>query len=155
MGIFDWLKRSGDSDKVTALPSAEDMVFEAGKEEMAGLNFKTAIDAHMKWKQRLKAVIEGTSTEQLDPDVIGRADQCALGEWITGEANQRYRNNKLFQEVREHHAQFHRSAAAVLRAAQAGAISEAESMLNTGDFPQASMQVTLRLAKLYASFTSA
>ena len=61
MGIFDWLKRSGGAVKGADLPSAEDLAFEPGKEEVAGLNFKTAIDAHMKWKQRLKAVIEGSS----------------------------------------------------------------------------------------------
>jgi len=155
MGIFDWLKRGGNSGKGKELPTAEDMVFESGKEEVAGLNFKTAIDAHMKWKQRLSAVIAGTSTEQLDPAVIGRDDQCALGKWIHGEGGQHYGSQDLFLELREHHAQFHRCAAEVLRTAQAGAVADAEKMLNAGAYQQASVDVVLRLARLYEMFALA
>jgi hypothetical protein len=108
MGIFDWIKHRVDSDKETALPRAEDLVFESGKEEVAGLNFKTSIEVHMHWKLRLKAVIEGNSTEQLDPAVICRDDECILGKWIYGESSERYRSSGLFKELCEHHALFHR-----------------------------------------------
>jgi hypothetical protein len=61
MGIFNWLKRGLDLDTETALPRAEDLVFESGKEEVAGLNFKTFIEVHMHWKLRLKAIASAIS----------------------------------------------------------------------------------------------
>jgi hypothetical protein len=156
MGILDWFKRKSNSDSYneTTLPSSEDLVFETGKEEVAGLNFKTAIEAHMQWKHRLKAVIEGNSKEQLDPSVICRDDQCVLGKWIYGEGIKRYMANGVFRELREHHAQFHRCAGEVLRVAQTGALSDAEKMLNTGEYLQTSVQVALSLGKLYTSSAS-
>jgi hypothetical protein len=42
----------------------------------------------------------------------------------------------------------------VLRVAQTGALSDAEKMLNTGEYLQTSVQVALSLGKLYTSSAS-
>ncbi|WP_035384565.1 CZB domain-containing protein [Ferriphaselus sp. R-1] len=153
MRIFDWLKKLGGGGTANADEPGE-LVFDAGKEELGGLNFKTAIDAHMKWKLRLSAVIDGTSTETLDPDVIGRDDQCVLGKWIHGEGGRRYEDSMLFEKLRDDHATFHRCAANVLREALTGDKEQARVMLTTGDYSRASMHVTSALAKLYARYMS-
>ncbi|MBI5918538.1 MAG: CZB domain-containing protein [Nitrosomonadales bacterium] len=151
MGIFDWFKKSGNEQAVQ--PTADDLVFAAGKEELSGLNFKTAIDAHMKWRLRLTAVIDGTSAEKLDPDVVGRDDQCVLGKWIYSDGGKRYSDSLLFQELREEHARFHKGAGDVLRAAQSGDMELARALLTTGDFASASRRVTRNLAKLYGRYS--
>lgn len=153
MRIFDWLKKVGGGGSVSESEPGE-LVFDAGKEEFAGLNFKTAIDAHMKWKLRLTAVIDGTSTEQLDPEVIGRDDQCVLGKWIYSEGGRLYEDSMLFAKLRSDHATFHRCAADVLREALYGDKGVAHQMLTTGEYSRASMHVTSALAKLYAHYQS-
>jgi hypothetical protein len=152
MRIFDWLR--GKSNNPAAESEPVELVFDAGKEEFAGLNFKTAIDAHMKWKLRLTAVIDGTSTEQLDPAVIGRDDQCVLGKWIYSEGGRQYEDSMLFAKLRADHATFHQCAADVLREAQSGDKEVARQMLTAGDYSRASMHVTSALAKLYAHYQS-
>ncbi len=47
-------------------------------------NFMNAIEAHVRWKVRLEAYINGTNEEELDADVVCRDDQCMLGQWIYG-----------------------------------------------------------------------
>lgn len=154
MRIFDWLKKLGGGGNPASSDMSGELVFDAGKEEFGGLNFKTAIDAHMKWKMRLSAVIDGTSTEQLDPDVIGRDDQCVLGKWIHGEGGRNYEDSMLFLKLRDDHATFHRCAANVLREALTGDKEQARIMLTTGEYSRASMHVTSALAKLYARYMS-
>jgi len=148
MGIFDWWKKA-ESDH---LINEDEIVFEAGKEEVAGLNFKTAIDAHIRWKMRLGAVIEGASDEVLDPAVIGRDDECALGKWIHGEGGQAFSDSIRFSELHDAHADFHQCAARVLVAAQSGDTIHAKHLLLTGEYPRASLIVTSTLAKLYARY---
>ncbi len=148
MGIFDWWKKAESGQVV----SADEIIFEAGKEEAAGLNFKSAIDAHIRWKLRLAAVIAGTSDEVLDPAVVGRDDQCVLGKWIHGEGGRAFSDSIQFAELREAHADFHQCAARVLIAAQGGDKAGAEQLLNSGDYPRASVNVTSILAKLYARY---
>jgi len=148
MGIFDWWKKAESNQFL----SADEIVFEAGKEEAAGLNFKSAIDAHIKWKLRLAGVIAGTSNEVLDPAVVGCDDQCALGKWIYGEGGRVFSDSIQFGEMRDAHADFHQCAARVLMAAQGGDKAGAEHLLNSGDYPRASLNVTSRLAKLYARY---
>jgi hypothetical protein len=76
MGMLDWFKgiMRGDSAPEAA-PAA---VGEDKGAELAGLNFKTAVDAHMKWKVRLESYIGGTSTEQLKVDLRQRRREVRL-----------------------------------------------------------------------------
>ena len=88
MGMLDWFKgiMRGDS-------AAEHLPVVTGEDrgaELAGLNFKTAVDAHMKWKVRLESYIGGTSTEQLKVEVVSRDDQCPLGKWIYDKGGEKF-----------------------------------------------------------------
>jgi hypothetical protein len=54
----------------------------------------------MKWKGRLQNYVDGTSKEQLDPMIICRDDQCALGKWIHGPALQYFCDGEGFYKLR-------------------------------------------------------
>lgn len=73
MGMLDWFKQIAGG-REAALPDEE------GSAELAGLDFKTAIDAHMKWKVRLEAVIDGRSEETLEVAVVSCDNRCTLGQ---------------------------------------------------------------------------
>ena len=86
------------------------------------------ISAHVLWKKRLLALLDGSSDEKLDPEAIGIDNKCALGQWIYGDG-QTFSRTASFETVRTMHAEFHRLAAEVVTLYQAGKITEAEQLL--------------------------
>lgn len=156
MGLRKWLvslfggKRKLDSASQTIDSTQEKTsVLGTEDEDAAGLNFKSAIDAHQKWKARLKDVIEGHSSEALNVDIVCRDDQCLLGKWIHGEGGKQFGAMNEFIKLRENHAQFHVCAGHVLELAQAGKKSEADQNLSIGPFAQISQLVVMNLAVMY------
>jgi hypothetical protein len=119
------------------------------KEEVAGLNFKEALEAHMKWKLRLKAVIDGTSSESLDVSKVSCDDQCDLGKWIKSEGGRQFESNPEFKSVVEAHTHFHQCAGHTLSLALDGKIEEADTELINGDFARASLAVSRYLVRLW------
>jgi len=164
MGLFDWFKgvaggkEAGQSSAgvPTATPvAAPEPVPEddADSGVVAGLNFKTAIDAHMAWKSRLMKVIEGTQTEELDVEVVSRDDQCLLGKWINGPGSRKFGSLREFQELKMDHARFHLSAGDILSCALAGDKEGAETSLRNGGYIRDSERVKLHLARLYVKLS--
>jgi hypothetical protein len=147
MGIFDWFKRQagGDADAQEAVPATE----EGQGAVLGGLNFMTAIDAHMKWKTRLESYIQGSSKEDLQVDAICRDDQCQLGRWIYGTGGEQFSSIETFGDMKSQHANFHACAGKVLSVAQLGRKEDALRMLQQGDYVRASERVKMLLAKLY------
>ncbi|MDR3395099.1 MAG: CZB domain-containing protein, partial [Parasulfuritortus sp.] len=83
MGLIDWV-RSFSAKRPppeSASPSAAPPPQAAEGAVLAGLNFKTAIDAHMKWKVRLESCLSDDNKESLQVEVVSRDDQCVLGKW--------------------------------------------------------------------------
>lgn len=109
-----------------------------GQPELAGLDFDGAIAAHGKWKQRLLDYVAGGG-ERLDPAVVGRDDQCALGCWIHGDGRA-LRGNAGYTELKAEHAGFHRCAADVIRTQLAGNSDGARAQIS-GEFSQRSERV--------------
>lgn len=148
MGMLEWFKgiMRGDSaaDSAPTAPGADDK-----GAELAGLNFKTAVDAHMKWKVRLESYIGGTSTEQLKVEVVSRDDQCPLGKWIYDKGGEKFGFSETFHDVKAHHAHFHRCAGSVLAAAQAGDSASALKLLRGGDYVKSSERVKMLLARMF------
>lgn len=124
-------------------------VKEDAGEEIAGLNFKTALEAHIKWKLRLKGVIDGTGTEVLDPRIVARDDQCALGKWINTEGTKQFGTHPEFISVVNAHTHFHKCAGHTLELALDGKVKEAEDDLIGGEFAKASLQVSRHLMRLW------
>ncbi|HZV53723.1 MAG TPA: CZB domain-containing protein [Rhodocyclaceae bacterium] len=152
MGIMDWFKQiaGGDSQPESgkAAPAVPAPSEDRGA-EVGGLNFKSAVDAHMKWKIRLESYINGTSTEALKVDVVCRDDQCPLGKWIYSRGGGEFGYSETFFDMKAHHANFHRCAGEVLASAQAGEKKKALDLLHHGDYVRASERVKKLLAKLF------
>ena len=110
----------------------------ANQADISGLDFDAAIDAHGKWKQRLVDYVGGGG-EKLDPAVVGRDDQCALGCWIHGDGRA-LRGNALYGDLKIEHAGFHRCAADVIRAHLAGDSDGAREQIS-GEFTNRSGRV--------------
>jgi hypothetical protein len=139
-----WISGAAAADEGQDAPEGEDR-----HAEIDGLNFMGAIDAHMKWKNRLTAYIQGRGGENLMVEIVSNDDQCALGRWLHGPAGARYREIPTFTEIEHYHAQFHRSAGQVLATAQAGRRDEAMELLQHGDYLRNSERVKMLLAKLF------
>ena len=120
--------------------------------EVVALDFKGAIDAHMKWKARLSRYVEGTSTESLDAGVVSQDDQCVLGKWIYGVGLASYGGEPLFKELKAVHARFHASAGQIVAEVHKGNAGRAQDMLNRGDYSKISRDITHLLAKLFVRF---
>ncbi len=161
MGLMAWFKSlaagKAEENPATVAPSAGPVAATAtsaaaAKEEdgvVAGLNFKTAIDAHMKWKIRLQQYVQGQSEEDLKVEAVSRDDQCLLGKWIQSVGSERFGGLREFQEMKMEHARFHLCAGDVLACAQAGDGEGAMQKLHSGDYVRASERVKLHLARLY------
>jgi hypothetical protein len=113
---------------------------------MADNVFYRAIEAHVKWKIRLRNHLDGTSTEVLDPEVICKDDQCTLGQWIYGEGQQ-YNNLPAYENLRQTHANFHKCAAEIIRKADANEKQEAEKIFGN-DYVALSRNITNTLVKM-------
>ncbi|MBR9828906.1 MAG: hypothetical protein GYB41_09715 [Oceanospirillales bacterium] len=122
--------------------------------EAAGLDFKSAIEAHQRWKVRLNDVVQGHSSEILDPANVARDDGCALGKWIHGAGGDSFSGQPEFAELKRQHAHFHVCAGHVLILAQSGRKEEASAEINHGDFSRISREVVLRLAQMYTRLKS-
>lgn len=147
MGIMDWFK--GLSDIATVGPASAAEPPGGRGAEVGGLNFKSAVDAHMKWKGRLESYINGTSDEDLKVEAVACDDKCPLGKWIYGQGGDRFGYSETFFEMKVHHAQFHRCAGNVLATAQAGAKDDALRLLHHGDYVRTSERVKQLLARLF------
>ena len=98
-------------------------------EQSGALQAKDAIAAHQLWKGRLLAVIDGKSSEQLDPTLVSRDDACALGKWIHHPATPH--SHPGFKRMQERHAAFHACAGQILREAQGGRADQARSLVES------------------------
>lgn len=146
MGLINWFKGKPSEQPVETAPQHEG----AG---LAGLNFMTAIDAHMKWKGRLERCLANDNDEKLQVEVVSRDDQCMLGKWIHGPGGQAFGHMPEFQEMKVEHANFHRCAGEVLNCCLAGDKQGASEKLKAGDYVRTSERVKLHLARLYVQAT--
>ncbi len=118
------------------------------QEEIDSVDFYAAIQAHVLWRVRLEAYVEGKSTEKLNPDVVGRDDCCALGKWIYGAGGSHYGSHPRFPELKDVHNCFHKAAGEVIRCVDSGEIEKARELLQQGKYTTCSHQVKSHLAKL-------
>lgn len=113
----------------------------------AEINIPECVTAHMKWKARLQSYLDGTSTEVLDPMVICRDDQCALGKWIHGPALRYFHDDEGFHKLRSDHATFHFVAGNVVKKVQDNDRAGADELMKN-DYAHASREVIHDLTEL-------
>jgi hypothetical protein len=147
MGFFSRLFRL-EGDKVVDASQSEPVM---SAREAAAINAEididSAISAHEKWKDRLQNVLNGTSSETLDPATVCLDNRCDLGKWLHGPGGQRLGKFPAFQVLIDRHKFFHEQAAAVLTQAQSGNAEAANKMMNSA-YKYASGQVILMLKEL-------
>jgi hypothetical protein len=116
-------------------------------------DFAAWIDAHRNWRIRLKDYVGGSSKEKLDASVIEKDNACQLGKWIY-EARPGMGGEEEFQELVTLHAQFHKTAAGIVRASDAGKKADAAKMLEAAsDFQRMSNKVIAAIQKVAAKHT--
>jgi methyl-accepting chemotaxis protein len=123
--------------KLAASASVQARLLE--QKNIGGMDFDAAIDAHQQWRRRLLGYVIDSSHEQLDPEVVGCDDRCALGQWIYGSCRPAMGNDSRCESLRVSHADFHRCAADVIRKKLAGDKIEALQLIK-GDFARLSDQ---------------
>ncbi|RLJ68303.1 CZB domain-containing protein [Sulfurisoma sediminicola] len=149
MGLMDWFRNLAGGAEGAAADMAPSPPADRHAGEAGGLNFMTAIDAHMKWKTRLENYINGTSDEDLKVEVVSCDDKCPLGQWLHGPGGESYGAIQTFDDMKAMHAHFHTCAGHVLTTAQQGRKDDALRMLDHGDYVRASERLKMQLAKLY------
>lgn len=110
---------------------------------------KTAIEAHMRWKESLERYVEGADQEPRSLEAVASDDCCLLGQWLHTEGRTHFGQLKVFQALVRAHAEFHCEAAAILDLMHRGEGDKASQNLQMGDYPKASAQVKSLLARLY------
>lgn len=102
-----------------------------------------AIGAHGMWKTRLK---QGIATGKFDTpvDTIRVDNQCAFGKWLYGSSLvPGDKTSNHYKNVKDLHAEFHRTAAKVAELALAGKKVQAEQMLSMqGEYSAISAKLT-------------
>jgi len=118
----------------------------------AAFSFDDAKLAHMKWKFRLVDYIAGRSKEHLEIEKVCRDDQCALGGWIYGHAQQ-YAHMSEFNQLKIAHAEFHESVGHIVRCVHDQNQAEAKKLLG-GEFSSASKRTVAAIDKLETKVNS-
>ena len=144
MSILSWLKSvtSGDT-------STEQLTFAEGENDFKGLDMKAALDAHEKWYHRLEEMLNGTSDEKPEVATVACDDKCVLGQWIYAQGANHFGEHKEYNDLRDIHAEFHLTAADVLKNVLKGENVEARSGLKKVRHKSGGVQ--LALVRLYSN----
>lgn len=102
-----------------------------------GLDIEAAIEAHRRWRQRLRAQLlpqehdpDGAAGLPLQREQACRDDNCPLGQWIHGRGRARLGTFPGFTALQAHHRMFHHVAGNVLALEEAGKGADARRMLD-------------------------
>ena len=152
MGFLQWLNGllgQGSPNQRPAAFRATPTNSSEPLDELEGLNFRKAVEAHQRWKNRIGDYITGKTQERLDPTEFAQDDQCVLGVWMLRYGNERYSEEKLYQKLRLAHTQLHLQASRIILEFHKGNPLYAQEMLNAGDYPLLAMRLAGLLARLY------
>ena len=90
-----------------------------------GLDFETAKSAHLAWRARIRAFLDGR--ESLTRQEAVSHHDCILGKWYYGEGLNRYGNIREMSEIESPHADLHRLIREIIELKEAGRIKDAEA----------------------------
>lgn len=143
MDWFGLFEKEVPEDKTMTQP-------ETTKAELSGLVLKQVLDVHNAWNIRLKKVIDTTSDEIFDVEIVSQDTHCFLGKWIYGEGKRLCGHLPEYEIVRITHAEFQVCAAEVLSEHQKGNDIIAEVLLKN-NFRSASNKIRLELVRLFSA----
>lgn len=96
-------------------------------------DFDSAVSAHLDWKMKLARYLKNPDGS-LDPEKVCLDNACALGKWIYGDG-QVYKKVHTHSALQGAHAEFHKTASAVIRLVNQKQIDQAEKLLSpTGEY---------------------
>lgn len=144
---MSWLMHA-DKDAARGV-APKPVEFEKHEEEFHGLNMRLAIEAHLKWKERLEQALLSSTGEALEVGHVAADDRCVLGQWLHGEARQRFGHYPEYQDLVAAHADFHLMAGDILCDVHDCRMESAREKLRH-NFRQKSDRVQLHLVRLYA-----
>jgi hypothetical protein len=105
-----------------------------------------AISAHSKWKYILRTAIQ-TGVCESTPERVRQECNCSLGKWLYYRVDENVRSGKLYNEIVDYHAQFHREAGDILELALTGRGAEAELRIERGNrYAKLSAELIKRLS---------
>jgi hypothetical protein len=114
------------------------------------VNFDDAIQAHAAWKVRLAAYIKNPDGKIQAID-IGSDHRCPLGQWLDGEAKQKFSSLPEYQTLISEHARFHRAAGKIVDQANSGKALDAVAVLGgTSEYGTASLNIVKAIRNLRA-----
>jgi len=107
---------------------------------------QNAIRAHGKWKLRLKSAIS-TGSSDVGPDVVACDNLCDFGKWLHSDSIPAdLRASAPYGVIKRLHAEFHQTAASVLKDALAGNTKQSQALLE-GRFDDQSRNLIAVLSK--------
>jgi hypothetical protein len=110
-------------------------------------NIDAALAAHSAWKKRLLESIEMGKSE-FKVDVVRKDNACQFGQWLYS-IPQEERNNRELSNIINLHAEFHKTASAILELALNGKKEEALKRLeHGGDYGRITGKLVLALNNL-------
>lgn len=89
-----------------------------------GADLSAAKTAHLVWKGKLRAYLDGKGSLTREQAVSHR--DCVLGKWYYGEGLEKYGNIDAMRELERPHEELHKIIRAVIELREAGRSSEAE-----------------------------
>lgn len=105
-----------------------------------------AIRAHGAWKLRLKTAI-GTGSSDASPDAVGCDNLCDFGKWLYDDTMPAVVLDGMpYKVVKRLHAEFHQTAATVLKEALDGNTTKSKELLD-GVFTEQSDKLVRALSK--------
>ncbi len=104
------------------------------------MDFDQAIKAHSEWKMKLSNYLRKPD-KSLDPAVVCLDNKCPLGVWIHGEGS-KHSAVPEYGTLKSEHATFHKSAAEIIKKADAGQnVSEDVALGSASPFAKSSTAV--------------
>ena len=94
---------------------------------MTDLNdFNNLILEHYRWKGKMEEYLENDGNALTDYDLLKDYHACALGQWIDANSESAISGEEVFQQLVEHHKQFHMLADQIYLLVQQGNKAEIE-----------------------------
>ena len=94
------------------------------------MNLEDALAKDGEMRARMLAAI--ANQHQLDAKAVAKLDACALGNWLHGEGERKFKFLKNFQPAVDAHAAFHSEVEKVVRQINLGEYEQAKAMLSNG-----------------------
>lgn len=111
------------------------------------MDFDEAIKAHAAWKIKLTTYL-AKPDGSLKAGDVAVDHKCALGQWIHGEGAH-YAKLEEYATLKSEHARFHKAAAEVIKKADSGQNTSADTALGgTSEFATASTNVVSAIMKM-------